>query len=117
MTALIQKGMNNAQNAEFQNLKLAQIYEFFNQFSEDEDFWLRTVKELNISDITDFGCGTWLLTHKLMELWYSIRWLEPAWAILEQARKKNEVRKSTISNKIIENLNDSQLNSSWWRVM
>lgn len=58
MTALIQKGMNNAQNAEFQNLKLAQIYEFFNQFSEDEDFWLRTVKELNISDITDFGCGT-----------------------------------------------------------
>lgn len=80
--------MEDTKNAEFQNLKLAQIYEYFNQFSEDEDFWLRTIKTLNISDITDFWCGTWLLTHKLMELWYSVRWIEPAKAMLEEAKKK-----------------------------
>lgn len=80
--------MMDAQNAEFQNLRLAQIYEFFNQFSEDEDFWLWTIQELNISDITDFGCWTWLLTHRLMELWYTVRWIDPAGAMLEQARKK-----------------------------
>lgn len=80
--------MKTTQNAEFQNQKLAQIYDYFNQFSEDEAFWLRTIKSLNISDITDFWCGTWLLTHTLMELWYSVRWIEPAWPMLEQARKK-----------------------------
>lgn len=80
--------MANAQNAEFQNLKLAKIYESFNQFSEDEDFWLRIIEELNISDITDFWCGTWLLTHRLMELWYTVRWIEPARPMLEQAKNK-----------------------------
>ncbi len=78
----------NAQNAEFQNLKLAKIYESFNQFSEDEDFWLTTINSLSISTITDFGCWTWLLTHKLMGLWYTIRWIEPANAMLEQAKNK-----------------------------
>jgi hypothetical protein len=48
--------MASHKNAEFQNLKLAQIYENFNEFSKDEDFWISTIKKLNISDITDFGC-------------------------------------------------------------
>jgi hypothetical protein len=43
-------------NAEFEDSKLAQIYEDFNQFSEDEDFWLTVIAQLNITDITDFGC-------------------------------------------------------------
>jgi len=41
-------------NAEFQIEKLALIYEDFNQFSEDEDFWIRLIESLAIQDITDF---------------------------------------------------------------
>ncbi len=81
--------MTDLQNAEFQNLKLAQIYEVFNQFSDDEDFWLTLIKQLNIYDITDFGCWTWLLTDKLMKLWYKVRWIEPAKPMLLQAKKKD----------------------------
>ena len=80
--------MTTTRNAEFQNLKLAQIYESFNQFSEDENFWLSIINGLTISNITDFWCWTWLLTHRLMELWYTVRWIEPASAMLEQARNK-----------------------------
>lgn len=80
--------MTNTQNAEFQNVKLAQIYEAFNQFSEDGDFWLRTIQELHISEIIDFGCWTWLFTQRLAELGYSVKWIEPASAMLEQARSK-----------------------------
>ena len=46
--------MTTTRNAEFQNLKLAQIYESFNQFSEDENFWLSIINGLTISNITDF---------------------------------------------------------------
>lgn len=75
-------------NAEFKNLKLAQIYEDFNQFSEDEDFWLSIIKDLNISDITDFWCGTWLFTHQLMEQGYKVRGIEPEISMLLQAKSK-----------------------------
>jgi len=58
----------NTENAEFHNVKLAKIYEDFNQFSEDENFWLQIIKELGVSEITDFGCGTGMFTLKLADL-------------------------------------------------
>jgi len=81
--------MTSHKNAEFQNKRLAQIYENFNQFSEDKDFWISIIGRLGISDITDFGCWTWLLTQGLMELWYKVRWIDPAKAMLSQAINKN----------------------------
>lgn len=87
--------MTSHKNAEFQDLKLSQIYEDFNQFSEDEYFWISVIEKLGISDITDFGCWTWLLTHKLMELWYKMRWIEPARAMLLQAMNKKGGNKVT----------------------
>jgi SAM-dependent methyltransferase len=80
-------------NAEFQDDRLAQIYENFNQFSEDENFWLNVIWNLNINHITDFGCGTWLLTQKLSELWYTMKWIDPAKPMLLQAMWKDKNNK------------------------
>jgi len=80
---------SNNQNAEFQNEKLSQIYEDFNQFSEDEDFWIKTIRDLGVKNITDFGCGTGLFTQQLSDSGYSMRWIEPALPMIEQAREKD----------------------------
>lgn len=85
--------MTSDTNAEFQHAILAQIYEDFNQFSEDENFWVSIIAKLSITDITDFWCWTWLLTHKLMELWYTVRWIEPAAPMLSIAKNKKESQK------------------------
>lgn len=81
------------QSAEFHKPRLAQIYEDFNQFSEDEDFWLKTIEGLDISHITDFGCGTWMFTLTLLAKWYTMLWIEPAAAMLEIA-KQNDIEKN-----------------------
>jgi SAM-dependent methyltransferase len=92
---LVYASENNIKNAEFKNERLAQIYENFNQFSDDEDFWLNTIWGLGVEDITDFGCGTGLFTGKLSELGYSLRWIEPALPMIEQAKEKDSDNKIT----------------------
>lgn len=75
-------------NAEFKNTKLAQIYEDFNNFSTDEDFWLERIQELSPKHITDFWSGTGLFTCQLEQLGYSVTWIEPALPVLEIAKSK-----------------------------
>lgn len=75
-------------NAEFWHPILAQIYENFNQFSEDEDFWVQIIWDLWVTDITDFWCGTWLFTSILWNIWYQVRWIEPVKQMLEIAKSK-----------------------------
>ena len=75
-------------NAEFNNKKLAQIYENFNQFSEDEDFWLRIIKSLWVKNIIDFWAGTWIFTLVLLDRWYELIAIEPSHEMLAIAKSK-----------------------------
>ncbi len=74
--------------AEFDNPKLARIYDSFNALTQDEVFWLNKIKELGVQSIIDFGCGTGLLTCKLAELGYETVGIEPAQAMMSLAKQK-----------------------------
>lgn len=74
--------------AEFDNPKLAKIYDSFNALTEDETFWLKKIKELGIRSVIDFGCGTGLLTCKLADLEYETVGIEPAQAMMNLAKQK-----------------------------
>ncbi len=74
--------------AEFDNPKLAKIYDNFNALTEDETFWLHKIKELGVHSVIDFGCGTGLLTCKLAELGYETVGVEPAEAMMNLAKQK-----------------------------
>lgn len=80
--------MTKPDYAEFDNPKLARIYDSFNALTQDEVFWLNKIKELGVQSVIDFGCGTGLLTCRLAELGYETVGIEPAQAMMSLAKQK-----------------------------
>jgi ubiquinone/menaquinone biosynthesis C-methylase UbiE len=74
--------------AEFNNPRLAKIYDSFNALTDDETFWLKKIESLHVTNISDLGCGTGLLTCKLAGFGYNITGIDPASSMLEVAKNK-----------------------------
>lgn len=85
--------MTKPDYAEFDNPKLARVYDSFNALTQDEVFWLNKIKELGVQSLIDFGCGTGLLTCRLAELGYETVGIEPAQAMMSLAKQKPSASK------------------------
>ncbi len=87
--------MTKPDYAEFDNPRLARVYDSFNSLTEDGVFWLAKIKELGVQRIIDVGCGTGLLTCELAQLGYTVVGVEPARAMLDLAQEKEGGKKVT----------------------
>ncbi len=87
--------MTKPDYAEFDNPRLARVYDSFNSLTDDRVFWLDKIKELGVQRIIDVGCGTGLLTCELAQLGYTIVGVEPAQAMLDLAQEKEGAKKVT----------------------
>lgn len=73
---------------EFTNPKLIAIYDAVNPIGTYADYYLKLAAELNAQKVIDLGCGTGLLSHELVQQGSEVVGVEPAPAMLEQARQK-----------------------------
>lgn len=72
----------------FDDPRLAAIYDDDNPTGPDHDFFRRLADETGASSIIDLGCGTGLLTATLGREGRRVVGIDPAAAMLEQARRK-----------------------------
>ena len=75
-------------STEFTNPNLVAIYDAVNPIGTYTDFYLKLAKSLNAKKVIDLGCGTGLLSHELVKQGHDIIGIEPAPAMLEQAKQK-----------------------------
>lgn len=80
--------MENKKYEEFNDARLARIYDLFNWLHQDEVFWLDQIAKISPKRVIDFGCWTGLLTCKIAEKWYSVVWIDPAKSMLDLAINK-----------------------------
>ena len=78
----------NADYAEFNNSRLAQIYDAFCPLGKDSDFFLSEVKKSNPKSVLDVGCGSGILTVELTKIADIVVGVEPAVPMLEIARRR-----------------------------
>jgi ubiquinone/menaquinone biosynthesis C-methylase UbiE len=74
--------------AEFNDSRLAEIYDYFCPLTKDSDFFLNEVKKQNPSTILDVGCGSGILTVELSKIAQNVIGVEPAAPMLTIARKR-----------------------------
>ncbi|MDB5044061.1 MAG: Methyltransferase [Deinococcus sp.] len=75
-------------NAEFNDLRLAQLYETLCPWGRSDQFFLDLANETPNSRILDLGCGTGQITLALAEAGHSVTGIDPAAASLTLARAK-----------------------------
>lgn len=73
---------------EFTNLNLVAIYDAVNPIGSYADFYLNLADKLGAQKVIDLGCGTGLLSHELVRQGHEVVGVEPAPAMLEQAKQK-----------------------------
>lgn len=76
------------QNGEFNDPRLAGLYEAFNPWGRSDGFFLNVANEQPGSRVLDLGCGTGLITLRLAESGHMVTGIEPALASLNVARAK-----------------------------
>jgi ubiquinone/menaquinone biosynthesis C-methylase UbiE len=74
--------------AEFNDQRLAEIYDFFCPLSKDSDFILKEVKKQTPATILDVGCGSGILTVELAKIAKNVIGVEPARPMLDIARRR-----------------------------
>lgn len=80
--------MEEKKYEEFNDVKLAKLYDIANGLDKDEIFWLEQIAKINPKRVVDFGCWTWLLTCKIAEKWHDVIWIDPAKPMIELALGK-----------------------------
>lgn len=83
----------NTDYAEFNDLRLAEVYDSFCPLGKDSDFFLREVKKAKPKSILDVGCGSGILTIELTKIADEVVGVEPALPMLELARKRTDGEK------------------------
>lgn len=73
----------------FEDSRLVSIYDYFDGERNDLEHYLAIAKELSVRSILDIGCGTGSLACLLSSQGFDVIGIDPAWASLEYARKKN----------------------------
>ncbi len=74
--------------AEFNNLRLAEVYDSFCPLGEDSIFFLREVEKASPKSILDVGCGSGILTVELTKIADEVVGVEPALPMVELARRR-----------------------------
>lgn len=74
--------------AEFNDLRLAEVYDSFCPLGEDSDFFLREVRKAKPESILDVGCGSGILTVELTNIADEVVGVEPALPMVELARRR-----------------------------
>jgi SAM-dependent methyltransferase len=73
---------------EFSDPRLVTLYDWWDPFRTDVDFYLNLASELPASVIIDVGCGTGLLACELARRGHSVTGIDPAPAMLDVARHR-----------------------------
>ncbi len=71
----------------YENLRLAEVYDLGNGWSEDNDFYLSLAGKSSMK-ILDLGCGTGTLCDAYAQKGHSVTGLDPAISMIQVARKK-----------------------------
>jgi SAM-dependent methyltransferase len=85
----------NADYAEFNSSRLAEIYDSFCPLGTDSDFFLNEVRKVKPRAVLDVGCGSGILTVELAKIADKVIGVEPALPMLEVARRRAEGNKVT----------------------
>ena len=80
----------SADYAEFNESRLAEIYDSFCPLGKDSDFFLNEVKKQQPQSILDVGCGSGILTVELAKIAEQVVGVEPATSMIELARKRSD---------------------------
>lgn len=83
------------QNAEFNDPRLAQLYDMLGPWGPSDQFFLDLANESPHSRILDLGCGTGQITLALAEAGHSVTGIDPATASLDVARAKPRAEQIT----------------------
>ena len=77
---------------EFTDSRLTVVYDTLNAYAKgtQPDFYLSLATELRATSIVDLGCGTGLITCALAEAGFQMTGIDPAPALLAQARRRDE---------------------------
>jgi SAM-dependent methyltransferase len=78
--------MTTTDYSEFNDPRLASLYDVLCPMGEDTDFFLKEVADLSPQSIIDLGCGTGALTCELAGRGYRMTGIEPARAMLDIAQ-------------------------------
>ncbi len=78
----------NADYAEFNESRLAEIYDSLCPPGKDSDFFLNEVRKVKPKTILDVGCGSGILTIELTKIADIVIGVEPALPMIELARKR-----------------------------
>ncbi|MDE2893611.1 MAG: methyltransferase domain-containing protein [Chloroflexota bacterium] len=83
--------MNPEPDPYFSNPRLAELYDAFSSHRRDFDFYLPLL--LSAHSVLDVGCGTGELLHLARDAGHSgrLRGLDPADAMLDQARRRTDI--------------------------
>lgn len=82
-------------NAEFNDPRLAQIYEMQCPWGPSDQFFLDLANEDPNSRVIDLGCGTGQITMKLADAGHKVTGIDPAVASLDLARAKPRAERVT----------------------
>jgi len=82
-------------DGEFNEPRLAQVYEVLCLWGESDQFFLNLANEAPASDILDLGCGTGQITLNLARAGHTVTGVDPALASLEVARQKPDADRVT----------------------
>jgi ubiquinone/menaquinone biosynthesis C-methylase UbiE len=79
---------------EFADPRLAAVYDTLNAYDEgaQPDFYLSLAAEIGARSIVDLGCGTGLITCGLASAGFQMVGVDPASALLDQARRRDTSR-------------------------
>ena len=75
-------------HAEFRDARLVTVYDAENQWSRDDDFFLRVVNEMPAARVLDLGCGSGRLALAMAAAGHLVTGVDPAAASLSAARAK-----------------------------
>lgn len=76
--------------AEFYDPRLVDLYDQVNPVDEYAPFVLATATRLGSRNVVDLGCGTGLLTQRLIDAGFEVTGIEPSGPMLDRARSRDQ---------------------------
>lgn len=75
-------------STEFTDPRLIAIYDVVNPIDDKADFFIDLANKLQAQRIIDLGCGTGLLSNKLVQAGRTVTGIEPARGMIDKAKQK-----------------------------